>query len=84
MKVKLIITNYVKFGNPWNIKIGDKVLLGNLKHNLHPSSFLPKNPVIVFKVFGKYFQITKSCNKMNYWSKHRIKCNYSNYKFEVL
>ena len=79
MKVKLIITNYVKFGNPWNIKIGDKVLL-------HYNSYL----AIQFDKIGTISYINntdfkiKENNKMYVWSKHRIKCNYSNYKFEVL
>ena len=86
MKVKLIITNYVKFGKPEDIKIGNKVLL-QTKYNNFPFLLSMKTwfgkIVTIDNIRSNGFKI-KEDNGQYYWHKSRIKFNYSNYKFEVL
>ena len=88
MKVKLRIANYIKFGKPEDIKIGDKIILyynSNIKFLYMPpkKAWFKKILTIDHFISNNTFQI-KGDYESWFWDKCWIKCNYSNYKFEVL
>ena len=87
MKVKLRIANYIKFVNPGNIKIGNKVLFEyKIIDSLYmsPMENWVKKIVTVDHIRSNGLFKIKEDNGQYHWDEHWIKCNYSNYKFEVL
>ena len=85
MKVKLKTANYIKFGNPWNIKVGNKVLIKH-KNDTFPAIPIRKpwlGKIVINNITLNDFKI-KEDKEILYWHKSRIAYNYSNYKFKVL
>ena len=87
MKVNIKYSNYIKI--LLSPQLNDIVLLKNFGSNYLNGPTLSMKPwcntkVTITKIFSDTsFQI-KEDGEVYYWHKSWIKCNYSNYKFEVL